>query len=289
MPLDPNDPRLAGYVPLAPTTPLPEEPGSDCGCSDGGGLCDDEGLIRIQLRQYQGWVQTKYSDQPAASWINLYQIQKGADGRKLEMDYDGIYVRIRYEGDVGWSPIYRPQPGEDGADGDPGAPGKSAFQSWLDQPGNTGKDEAAFVAWLKGPKGDPGEDAVGGGGATHLLVSFASLGGEVPAYEAVGFSGVAADCLLGTDSPLVVARSGLEGANGAGTLNLICLKGEVQGTVLGTLTYDSGSAFATWTRSPGLIANPYAIPAGSSLVLQNADGTPTKFRTFTALFKFPLG
>ena len=38
-----------------------------------------------------------------------------------------------------------------------GADGKSAYQSWLEQPGNAGKTEAQFVAWLKGDQGDAGE------------------------------------------------------------------------------------------------------------------------------------
>ena len=38
-----------------------------------------------------------------------------------------------------------------------GADGKSAYQSWLEQPGNAGKTEAQFVAWLKGDQGDKGE------------------------------------------------------------------------------------------------------------------------------------
>lgn len=38
-----------------------------------------------------------------------------------------------------------------------GAAGKSAYQSWLEQPGNAGKTEAQFVAWLKGDQGDAGE------------------------------------------------------------------------------------------------------------------------------------
>ena len=38
-----------------------------------------------------------------------------------------------------------------------GAAGKSAYQSWLEQPGNAWKTEAQFVAWLKGDRGDAGE------------------------------------------------------------------------------------------------------------------------------------
>ena len=38
-----------------------------------------------------------------------------------------------------------------------GSAGKSAYQSWLEQPGNAGKTEAQFVAWLKGDQGDAGE------------------------------------------------------------------------------------------------------------------------------------
>ncbi len=41
--------------------------------------------------------------------------------------------------------------------GPTGAAGKSAYQSWLEQPGNAGKTEAQFVAWLKGDQGDKGE------------------------------------------------------------------------------------------------------------------------------------
>ena len=41
--------------------------------------------------------------------------------------------------------------------GETGADGKSAYQSWLEQPGNAGKTEAQFVAWLKGVQGDKGE------------------------------------------------------------------------------------------------------------------------------------
>lgn len=40
--------------------------------------------------------------------------------------------------------------------------GKSAFETWKEQPGNSDKNEEQFIASLKGAKGDPGQQGAKG-------------------------------------------------------------------------------------------------------------------------------
>lgn len=57
--------------------------------------------------------------------------------------------------------------------------GKSAYQTWLDQPGNAGKTEAQFIASIKGTKGDTGIQGIQGEDGKSAFEVWQALPGNI--------------------------------------------------------------------------------------------------------------
>lgn len=106
------------------------------------------------------------------------QVDTKADLEKIQYKWVGMTVFVEDEGEdyqlksSGWvkKSVQGPkgdkgdpgvagakgEKGDPGAAGPKGADGKSAYEVWLEQPGNTGKSEQEYLASLKGEKGETG-------------------------------------------------------------------------------------------------------------------------------------
>ena len=100
------------------------------------------------------------------------QVDTKADLEKIQYQWVGMTVFVEDEGEdyqlktSGWVKKSTQGPkgdkGETGAVGPKGADGKSAYEVWVAQPGNAGKNEQEYLASLKGAKGDKGETGAAG-------------------------------------------------------------------------------------------------------------------------------
>ncbi|MFQ9902392.1 MAG: hypothetical protein ACLRWB_00010 [Gallintestinimicrobium sp.] len=94
------------------------------------------------------------------------QVDTKADLEKIQYQWVGMTVFVEDEGEdyqlktSGWVKKSTQGPkgdkGETGAVGPKGADGKSAYEVWVAQPGNAGKNEQEYLASLKGDKGETG-------------------------------------------------------------------------------------------------------------------------------------
>lgn len=100
------------------------------------------------------------------------QVDTKADLEKIQYQWVGMTVFVEDEGEdyqlktSGWvkksTQGAKGDKGETGAVGPKGADGKSAYEVWVAQPGNAGKNEQEYLASLKGAKGDKGETGAAG-------------------------------------------------------------------------------------------------------------------------------
>lgn len=200
---------------------------------------------------------------PAFTQITRYEEKSAFPARSHERGLDKLthmclYLLDRYVRKKG---IPGPQ-GAPGAKGDPGIQGPP------------------------GPKGDPGS---GGFTPTVWAVEMTSLGAAVPAYGNVGLAVIGQDCTFHAgDNPLVAGGSSIEGSSGQGNLLLVMFDSSAHGTTLGTISYNTGYDQTTFTRDQSIAGQDVQMKRGDRLVLQNSDGTQTKFTSFTILFEFLL-
>ncbi|ABY63059.1 tail fiber protein [Pseudomonas phage 201phi2-1] len=79
------------------------------------------------------------------------------------------------------------------ATGVPGPAGKSAYQVWLEQPGNAGKTEAEYIASLKGDKGDEGDVGPDGLSAYQVWLALPGNAGKTEAEYIASLKGAKGD------------------------------------------------------------------------------------------------
>ena len=127
------------------------------------------------------------------------QVDTKADLEKIQYQWVGMTVFIEDEGEdyqlktSGWVKKSTQGPkgdkGETGAVGPKGADGKSAYEVWVAQPGNAGKNEQEYLASLKGAKGDKGETGAAGAKGDRGETGAAGAKGDKGETGAVGPKG----------------------------------------------------------------------------------------------------
>ncbi|MEV4377223.1 hypothetical protein [Streptosporangium sp. NPDC049644] len=128
--------------------------------------------------------------------------------------------------------------GRNGRDGRDGDDGKSAYEVWLELPGNRGKSKADFIASLKGPKGDKGDPGSGGGsGAPTITTVTASFGfggqggsqsvscgaGKVVTGGGFSMSSSSGSSQIYTSAPTGSNGWTVVGKNSTGTVYALCM------------------------------------------------------------------
>ena len=127
------------------------------------------------------------------------QVDTKADLEKIQYQWVGMTVFVEDEGEdyqlktSGWVKKSTQGPkgdkGETGAVGPKGADGKSAYEVWVAQPGNAGKNEQEYLASLKGAKGDKGETGAAGAKGDRGETGAAGAKGDKGETGAVGPKG----------------------------------------------------------------------------------------------------
>ena len=127
------------------------------------------------------------------------QVDTKADLEKIQYQWVGMTVFVENEGEdyqlktSGWVETgaagAKGDKGETGAVGPKGADGKSAYEVWVAQPGNAGKNEQEYLASLKGAKGDKGETGAAGAKGDRGETGAAGAKGDRGETGAVGPQG----------------------------------------------------------------------------------------------------
>ncbi|WP_051752910.1 collagen-like protein [Streptosporangium amethystogenes] len=127
--------------------------------------------------------------------------------------------------------------GRNGRNGEDGEDGKSAYEVWLELPGNRGKSKTEFIASLKGPKGDKGDPGSGGGSGTPTITTvpasfnFGGQGGSQTVSCGAGkvvtgggfSSSGSASGQIYTSAPSGSSGWTVSGKNSSGTVYALCM------------------------------------------------------------------
>jgi hypothetical protein len=172
--------------------------------TQGNALVGDAYLVETFLYVYNGtsWVKSNSIQGPEGQGLNYLGEWPTAIALPLDVNYvsGDTYV---WRSSL-WTLVE--QPDRKWVDiGVPGPQGKSAYQTWLELPGNAGKTEAEFIASLKGPSGD---DGINGQDGTNGIDGAKGDDGESAYQVAVR------DGFVGTELQWLASLKGDQGDQG---------------------------------------------------------------------------